>query len=149
MPTLLAIDPATERAVSDTGWACATFDATQPFTLVDSGVTHGGFEGFCANFDFDRLRETDIVVCEKYIPYNNFGDPKPLLIEGVVRYLRPTVVLQPSSILSKNGLVGPNTLKALGLYSTTGHHNDINSAVAHALCYVITLPHKPTLEMLR
>lgn len=163
MTTILAIDPAAARPVSCTGWAYAGFSDTQPFRLLGGGAIKGGFNGFV---DFLRLNRDslspdrlhpafnvprpDVIVCEKYIPYNRSSDPTPLMVEAIVRYLEPDVVMQPSSILSKGGLVPDERLKQLGLYSTEGHHRDRNSAVKHALYYVLAyLGHLPTLELLR
>ena len=147
MTSLLAIDPSAERAVSCTGWAFGEFSETQPFTLLAKGAVEGGFKGFCASELIELIKAAGIVVCEHYVVYNKDGDPTPLLTEGVVRYLRPDTVLQPSS--GKNTLVPDEALKRLGLWSTTGHHHDEREAVRHALVYLATSRHKPTLRALR
>lgn len=158
MTTILAIDPAAETPTSDTGWALALFSETEPFELLNSGVIHGGFEGFCRiHNELLEIRllmsevglDPDRVVVENYIPYNSLGDSSPRLIEGVVRFLRPDAVLQPSSVLSEKGLVPDSLLKAMGLWSTLGHHNDEVSAIKHALHYVLASRHKPTLKAIR
>lgn len=140
---LLAIDPAAERAVSDTGYVLLEYtDSTMP-RVVEAGVIHGGFEGFVNQTE--KLPEADYVVCEKYVTYNKASDPSPLLIEGVVRYLYPMVVLQPSSALS---MISEKDLKELGLYSSEGHHRDQNSALRHALYFLRKERHLPTLKAL-
>ena len=142
MTTLLAIDPAAEREVSDTGWVLLEFDDDTPATKVDGGVVHGGFAGFVQWTK--HMPASDITVCEKYVVFNRAGDPSPLLIEGVVRYLRPDVVLQPSS--GKNTAVPDKVLKRLGLWSTAGHHRDEREAARHGVWYLFKNRHKPTLK---
>lgn len=140
MTRLLSIDPAAERAVSDTGWALLEYTDDTPATLVDGGVVHGGFEGFRQW----TMPESDITVCEKYVKFRAQGDPTPLLIEGVVRYLRPDVRLQPSS--GYKTAVPDEVIKRLGLWTTEGHHADMRSALRHALWYLKTTLHRPTLR---
>lgn len=148
MTSLLAIDPAAERSVSCTGWAIGEFSEAQPFALTGSGVVEGGFNGFCAATNLHKLlRAADVVVVEHYVVYNKNGDPSPLLAEGVVRFLRPDAVLQRSS--GKNTLVPDDKLKALGLWSTKGHHHDQREAIRHALVYLVQSRHRPTLRQLR
>lgn len=157
MTTLLAIDPCAERPVSNTGWAFGSFSDTEPFLLLNSGIVEGGFNGLCKalrweddEVDPSLLRDTlvydaDVVVVEHYVAYNKAGDISPVLAEGVVRYFRLDAVLQPSNALS---YVSDGMLKALGLYSTQGHHKDRNAAVKHALAYLRNIGHRPTLKML-
>lgn len=140
MTVLLSIDPAAERAVSDTGWALLEYDDNTPATLVDGGVVHGGFEGFRTW----TLPDSDVTVCEKYVKFRAEGDPTPLLIEGIVRYLRPDVVLQPSS--GYKTAVPDRVLKTLGFWTTTGHHADQRSALRHAVMYLKKARHLPTLR---
>lgn len=150
MTFLLAIDPAAERPVSNTGWALGEFSEEEPFALIESGVVEGGFLGFTQSKNLHKfIRAAEVLVCEKYITYNKAGDPTPMLIEGAVRYLRPGVVLQPSSILGKNGLVPDSLVKAYGVYRAAGHHKDELSAIKHALHFVIASRHKPTLLKVR
>lgn len=140
---VLAIDPAAEAAVSDTGWAVLEYepDGTGEPLLVACGYVSGGYVGFTKW----ELPEYDVLVCEKYVPYNRKADPTPLLVEGVVRYLEPDTVLQRSSALS---MVPDKRLKALGWYKTSGHHRDVNSAIKHALYYLRSCGHRGTVLML-
>lgn len=141
MTTILAYDPAAERESSDTGWFLGEFSEDQPVSRIDSGVVHGGFEGFRVW----TKPEADIVVCERYVVFNRAGDPSPMLIEGVIRYLYPDVVLQPAS--GKNTAVSDTALKRLGLYSTKGHHHDEREATRHAVWRLKKLKHLPTLRL--
>lgn len=140
MTRLLAIDPAAETAVSDTGWVLLEYTDNTPATLVDGGVVHGGFDGFCQW----TLPDSDVTVCEHYVKFRAAGDPTPLLIEGVVRYLRPDVHLQPSS--GYKTAVPDEVIKRLGLWTTEGHHADMRSALRHALWYLKSRLHTPTLR---
>ena len=145
---LLSIDPSAESSTSDTGLAYGSFSSDKPYTLIESGNIHGGFNGFCEWLkDNTYVLTVDIVVCEHYIVYNRAGDPTPLLTEGVIRYLRPDTVLQPST--GKNTLVSDDELKNYGLWSTSGHHHDEREAVRHSLVYLVKQRHLPTLMKLK
>ena len=153
MATLLAFDPAAETHVSDTGWAVVQYESNSPPELVASGVIHGGFQGF-----LDVLKEDNFwfatglmigdnfqVICEQWVDYGGYVDTSPRLIEGVIRYLWKDVVLQPSKALQ---MVTANDLKALGWYTTEGHHRDSASSLRHILYYLRSIRHKPTLRLL-
>lgn len=140
MTLLLSLDPAAEKAVSDTGWALLRYDDNTPATLVDGGVVHGGFNGFR---DW-TMPDSDVTVCEHYVVFNRAGDPTPMLIEGVIRYLRPDTVLQPSS--GYKTAVADEVLKRLGLWTTEGHHADMRSALRHGIWYLKKSKHLPTLR---
>lgn len=153
MVTLLAFDPAAETHVSDTGWAVVQYEDDSPPELVASGVIHGGFQGF-----LDVLKEDNFwfvtgltigdnfqVICEQWVDYGGYVDTSPRLIEGVIRYLWQDVVLQPSKALQ---MVTANDLKALGWYTTEGHHRDSASSLRHILYYLRSIRHKPTLRLL-
>lgn len=142
--TLLAFDPAAEVAVSDTGYALFEYTADAPPTFVQSGVIHGGFEGF-SNWLRTTPLEADTVVCEQFIHYNAAADISPLLIEGAIRSYYKDVVLQPSSAL---GMVSEAQIKALNMWSEEGHHADANSATRHAIFYLRSVRHTPTLRLL-
>lgn len=153
MTTILAIDPCAEREVSCTGWAFGEYEPQTPFRLLDSGVIEGGFPGLAEEvkdpysdnpLHYILLDEADLVLVEHYVPYNKAGDPTPLLAEGVVRCVRPDVVLQPSSALA---LVSEVQAKALyPEIRAQGHHADNLSALRHLLAYLVKNRHKPTLR---
>jgi len=157
MHSILAIDPCAERSVSDTGWAFGLWDDDMPLEFTAGGVISGGFDGFVAAtqtvqeedgwFYDDYLMAAGVVVCEHYVQYNKLGDATPLLTEGVVRYLRPDTVLQPSS--GKNTLVSDTDLRRYGVYGTEGHHHDQREATRHALVYLAKQRHVPTLRKLK
>ena len=148
MTSILAIDTPSVKEVSCTGWAYGEFSADEPYNLKASGVVPGGFSGFCRETKLQELLQTaDIVVCEKWVTYNSAGDSSPQLTEGVIRFLRSDVVLQPSS--GKNTLVPDEVLKRLGYWNTSGHHRDALEATRHALVYLAQARHKPTLRALR
>lgn len=153
MTTILAIDPCAEREVSCTGWAFGEYEPQTPFRLLGSGVIEGGFAGFAGEVQHNikglgtLLHNANVALVEHYVPYNRAGDVTPLLAEGVVRCVRPDVVLQPSSALS---LVSEAQAKTL--YSeirAQGHHADNLSALRHLLAYLMKNRHKPTLRAIR
>jgi len=147
LTTLLAIDPAAARPVSSTGWAFCTYSDTEAFAVVQSGVVNGGFTGFRDDPNIHRLlNAANTVVCEKYVPYKA-ADPSPMMIEGIVSFVRPDTVFQPAT--GKNNLAPDVLLKALGLWSTSGHHRDELEARRHALVYLLKQEHLPTLELVR
>ena len=153
MTTILAIDPCAEREVSCTGWAFGEYEPQTPFRLLGSGVIEGGFAGFSEEVQHNikglgtLLHNTNVALVEHYVPYNKSGDVTPLLAEGVVRCVRPDVVLQPSSALA---LVSEAQAKALcPEIRAQGHHRDNLSALRHILAYLAKSRHKPTLRALR
>ena len=147
MKRILAFDPAAERSNSDTGYAILEYQDDTPAQVVESGVIHGGFEGFTrwVNRNLSELAP-NYVVCEHYVPYNKVADPSPLLIEGVIRYLWPDTALQPST--GKNSLVPNDKLKEWGLWKSAGHHADEREAIRHAFVYLVNQRHRPTLKLL-
>lgn len=148
LQTILALDPAAERSVSCTGWSYGTFSDDEAFSVVASGVITGGFKGFCDDWAIKRLlNASNVIVCEKYIPFKKAGDPSPMKIEAVIQYVRPDTVLQPST--GKNTIVPDALLKALGLWTTTGHHHDEREATRHALVYLVKQKHPATLELVK
>lgn len=158
MVTILGIDPAAENPVSDTGWAYGRCTDTTPFELLDYGIVPGGFAGFCRELQirtrnnerppfYNHAWDTDVIVCEKFVRWNPAADVTPLLVEGVVRYMWPNVVLQPAS--GKNTLIPDNFLKAQGYWLTSGHHKDARESLRHIYVYLATHDHRPTLELLR
>ena len=153
MASILAIDPCAEREVSCTGWAFGEYEPQTPFRLLGSGVIEGGFAGFAEEVQHNikglgtLLHNTNVALVEHYVPYNKSGDVTPLLAEGVVRCVRPDVVLQPSSALA---LVSEAQAKALcPEIRAQGHHRDNLSALRHILAYLAKSRHKPTLRALR
>lgn len=142
MKTVLAFDPAAEVNISDTGFALLEYSKDTTPSVLQSGVIHGGFEGFVEWVRRDKL-EADTIVSEQFIQNRKAADVSPLLIEGVIRFVYPNVVLQPSSSLS---MVSEEHLKSFGFWSKVGHHKDANSALRHALFWLRSERHKPTLR---
>ena len=148
LKTLLSLDPSAARDVSNTGWAWGTYSDEEAYTVLASGNISGGFRGFINDAAVLRLlRVAETVVCEKYVIYNRAGDPSPMKIEGVVEFLRPDTIFQPSA--HKNTLVPDDLMKKLGMWSTAGHHHDEREAVRHALLYLTKTVHMPTMELVR
>lgn len=153
MTTLLAIDPAADLSVSDTGFALCYYDEDTPLTVKESGIIEGGFRGFTdvVNGKWGDILETvDEVVCENFISYNPYADHTPLKIIGVIQFLRPDAILQPAS--GKNTVVPNTALKDLGHWKTkgegAGHHRDEVEAIRHAYLHLAKQKHIPTLKKL-
>ena len=150
MRTILAFDPAAERAISDTGYAVLRYTDTAEAEVVASGVIHGGFDGFSRavrkpEFTVGALTyQPDVVVCEKFVKYRAVADPTPLLVEGVIRHIWPEAVLQRAN---EKEIASKTRLKKLGVWSSEGHHADAGSAVQHAYAYLLRQRHEPTIRL--
>lgn len=141
---VLAIDPGSSNAqISHTG--IVLLDGT---TLLDSYAVSGGVDGFrnwYRNVDPDIgsshsswQDSLDAVVCEKFVDRQVMGaDRSPLLIEGVVRFLWPDVVLQPASGYKTQ--MPDEIMAKLGFNSKSfggDHHQDRWAALRHGLLYL-------------
>lgn len=150
MTLILSLDPACERNVSDTGWCLAEVEPDSPAQRINGGVIHGGFDGFvrelydCKEFPDALQAQADVVICEQFVSWEPKADSTPRLIEGIVRYLRPDAVLQPSS--GYKTAVPDEVLKRLGFWTTNGHHADERSAARHLIMYLKHDKHLPTLK---
>lgn len=153
MTSLLAIDPGSSVAkISHTGVVAIEFeDDLPPVVVGDWAVPHGidGFREWYQMAVTSPLRVADVVVCEKFVNRGIQGaDLSPLLIEGVVRFLRPDVVLQPAA--GKNTGMTDEAMNRLG-FTKTGfsgdHHQDRWEALRHGLLYLKNRKHMPTLEL--
>ena len=144
---LLAIDTPAEGAVSDAGFVWLDVHDDRLPEVIRAEVVHGGFDGFVRNPALKEwLAEPDTVVCEKYVVFGP-GDSTPRLAEGVVRYLRPDVVLQPST--GYKSIVTDTFLKKHGYWTSgkeAGHHAELRSAVRHGLHYLAKQSHRPLLD---
>lgn len=146
MSRILSIDPGGKGG--DTGIVLIEYDDTQPATLVDSWAVHDGFDGFCQWwFDYTSGNDlhVDYHIVETFVNYGRPGaDLSPLLIEGVVRYTYPDAVLSPAS--GKNTAVPDAVLRRLGLYIPGDHHRDRTEAARHAVRWLKSNKHIPTLK---
>ena len=142
---ILAIDPGGKPPNGTTG--VALFRIGARVELVDTWAIEGGAYGFSDWLTNMRhfLRHVDVVVCEKYVPYNKAGDPSPMLIEGMVLHEWPTAVFQPAS--GKNTAIPDYVLKAQGWYDDKSHHHDVREAIRHGLFYLKKLNHHAVLQL--
>jgi len=156
MTTILSIDPA-GMGTGETGIALGYYSDTEPYRLVETWAVPDNLDGFRVWFKKytrmhgsalilgDDVARVDVVICEQWVDRNIRGaDRSPLLIEGAVRFLWPSVVLQPAS--GKNTAVSDAVLKKLGVYTEGGHHRDITEATRHAVWYCKKIKHVPTLR---
>lgn len=146
MSRILSIDPGGKGG--DTGIVLIEYDDTQPATLVDSWAVHDGFDGFCQWwFDYTSGNDphVDYHIVETFVNYGRPGaDLSPLLIEGVVRYTYPDVILSPAS--GKNIAAPDAVLRRLGLYTPGDRHRDRTEAARHAVRWLKKQGHVPTLK---
>lgn len=149
MSRILSIDPGGKGG--DTGIVLIEYDDTQPATLVDSWAVHDGFDGFCQWwFDYTSGNDlhVDYHIVETFVNYGRPGaDLSPLLIEGVVRYTYPDVILSPAS--GKNTKMPDRAMTNLGFQRKAfggDHHADRWEALRHALVWLKSQKHIPTLE---
>lgn len=142
--TLLTIDPGGEGG--DTGVVVLGFDDTTAAYVRGSFVIHNGFEGFRDEFHLFSGIHPDYIVCETFVNRNIPGaDLTPILIEGVVRFMFPGVVLQPAA--GKNSMVTDAVLKKMNMWFPGDHHHDRREAVRHGLIWLRNVrQHRPTLE---
>lgn len=146
--TILGLDPG--GVGGDTGLVLTLIEPDQTPTLVSHRVVEGGYDGFIDALGtdaslMDLLMEADVLIVEHFVNRNIPGaDLTPVLIEGVVRYLRPDAVL--SQAAGKNTAVSDEALKNLGLYFPGDHHRDRTEAARHLVRWLKNAHHIPTLK---
>lgn len=147
---VLAIDPGSSRAqVSHTGIVLLSGTTLWDSWAVDSGVAgfgawarhHVSLRGgppYGVRNSQDKWVDVDAVVCEQFVDRQVMGaDRSPLLVEGVVRFLWPEVVLQPAS--GYKSQMPDEIMEKLGFSSKSfggDHHKDRWSALRHGLLYL-------------
>lgn len=150
MSRLLSIDPGSDApgVVSHTGIALGEYGEDQPYTVLETWAVPGGLSGFLRWADeFTTIwPRPQAVVVEHFVKWRAEADVTPLLIEGAARTIWRHADLQPAS--GKNTAVSDAVLKRLGLYKDGSHHHDIREATRHALWWLKTHNHHPTLEMM-
>jgi len=156
MTTILSIDPSGDPR-GDTGIVFIEYTDATPAHALGGWAVQGGIEGFRdwveTHIDDDEFvwpgtpsayEPIDTVIVEQFIDRQIGGaDRSALLVEGIVRYLWPDVVLSPAS--GKNTAVPDATLKRLGLYDDDSHHHDVREASRHAVRWLKNQGHIPTL----
>lgn len=147
---LLAIDPGSSQAVvSHTGIVLLDYDQDNAPVLIESWAVTDGINGFRSWYELEDFYTSPgkTVVCEQFVNRNIPGaDLSPLLIEGAVRFLYPSVVLQTAS--GKNTAVSDEALNSLGFTKTmfgADHHADRWEALRHAVWYLKKQRHRPTI----
>lgn len=150
MTELLAIDPG-GQGKGTTGIVRVEFYDDLPVSLIGSWAVPNGVDGFIDWF-YQNEPETlsDVLVCEKFVDRQIRGaDRMPLVIEGAVKALWHSrgvpIFWQPAS--GKNTAVPDTSLKKLGLYNfPSDHHHDQREAARHAVWYLKSQRHIPTLR---
>jgi len=153
---ILSVDPGGSGR-GTTGVVVLRAPEDSPAQVVYRTAVKEGLDGFSAwlNYEFrsmcsDPKISPDVVVCEHFINRNIPGsDLTPVLIEGALRYVmndwgKGKLILQAAS--GKNTLVPDKILKRVGMWWTDDNHRDQTEAARHALVYLRSIKHKPTLE---
>lgn len=159
MTYLLSIDPGVY-----TGIALGLFDEETPYTILETWQVPDGAEGLS---DFLVLRKpvANTVVSEKFVIRNMAGfshtadSVEPLRVEGVLVAVYKDIHWQtPDHQILLKGKTSAETkrlsdgiLRDHGLYQSPSalkdrQKNDVNSAIKHALSYLRSTKHQPTIE---
>lgn len=160
MTTLIAIDPG-----QMSGYFIGHYGPNTPLARTEFGMVPGGFEGIAdiiAN-GLDGLEHFDVVVCEKFStrPMSRqykLEELEPIRIEGLVSWLRPDTVWQaPAMMVLRQGdtqaqrkrnsddVLRRGNLWLTGTDVSYKDANDANAAAKHALAYMRSIKHAPTL----
>ena len=161
MTTLMAIDPGMMS-----GYFYGEFDELTPLMRIGYKQIPGGSKGL---FDFLQGRIADVVVCEKFTPRPNGGrqfrldEFEPIRIEGWMEVFYPNVAWQkPAAMVLRNGATqterkrsSDNVLRETGWWLTGSDPNvnykdanDVNAAAKHALAYIRSIGHEPTISVM-
>lgn len=141
MTKILSLDPG-----GTTGYAIVEATDTG-VSLLEAGQIPEDLKGFIKWYDTRGRRDWDVVVCESFIlrPSVKFPDLSPVYIIGALEALeapweKEITYQAPSS----KPLCNDDTLKRLEFYQVgKGHAND---AIRHAIIYLRTKRHMPTLR---
>lgn len=160
MTTLIAIDPGQMSGVF-MGW----FDDSVPLTRMSFIQMPGGLAGMeqvIRDLGGD-LKQFDVVVSEKFStrPMSRqykLEELEPIRIEGMIQWLRSDTVWQaPAKMVLRQGSTqaerkrkSDDVLRDGGLWLTGKDvdykdANDANAAAKHALAYMRSIKHAPTL----
>ena len=144
---ILGIDPGGTPPNGTTGISVWNINTNGKLRRIWNEAVEGGFDGFCEWLHSEKPEECDYVICEKFVNYNKAADVSPLLIEGVVRYVWPNVILQPAS--GKNTAVPDRILKENGWYDDNSHHHDVREAGRHVLYWLKKQNHPAVLRLFK
>lgn len=144
MRKLLALDPG-----STTGMSIWEYDSVTPLTKVAHGQIQGGLDGFLEYFYpfTGQFPAFDVIVSESFVLDGRTPNPDitPLKIEGVLAahaHRTHTLVRLQRNNWKKH--VDDNKLVEAGVYIAGMPH--ANDSMRHALAYMKTTFHRPTLE---
>lgn len=163
MTYLLSIDPG-----MSTGIVLGRYDREKPYERIDRWQVEGGLTGFIEFYDdfgSDYLHG-GVVVVEKFVPLRSnrtfrVDELEPIRIEGAIQMVGISPVWQRAASMVLAGGDTPaqrkrasdDVLRRMGLWSTGSQvgrkdANDVNSAQKHAIAYLKSIKHLPTLEAL-
>lgn len=163
MTYLLTIDPGMSTGITLGHYTESTrYERTQ-FWQVEGGLA--GFRQWRDRY-YRRKLGRWTVVCEKFVPLPaprtfKTQELEPIRIEGVVEDTMLDVVWQRAASMVLAGGTTPaqrkrasdDVLRRLGLWTTGSmvgmkDANDVNSAQKHAIAYLRSIKHRPTIEAL-
>lgn len=124
---VIGIDPGARR----TGVCLFNVDK---LSIVGSWDVDGGAQGFIDFVPELPIKTVAAVIVEDYIPFKAAGDPRGLEIIGVVRYLRPDMILQ--SPQGRKAAIPDEVLKRLGWYLPGEQHRNEREAIRHIAWYL-------------
>lgn len=156
MPYILSVDPG-----KVTGIAYGYYDDETPYSLVAVAAVNGGASGL-NEWILNSVQENtvDTVVAEMFVPDGSPGGRETVSpqCEGVLiaHFHDVHTVWQSRSNKTWGGMGAKavdKRLKELGLWHTGkevrwSDGRDVNDAIIHALQYLRTIRHEPTLKMI-
>ncbi len=166
MTYLLSIDPGMSTGIVS-GW----YSDTDPYVREEFWQVEGGLAGFRQWWwGWPNYYTGDpLLVCEKFTPLPSMtrsfklNELEPIRIEGALEVLwdrTPIVWQRPAAMVLAGGDTtarrkknSDDVLRRMGLW-TTGKQvgckdaNDVNSAQKHAVAYLRSIGHAPTLQAL-
>lgn len=142
MPSLLSLDPG-----GTTGVAELEYELGEKPILKSVYQIEGGLAGFL-EWWYGSNKLFDITVCEDFVlrPSVKFPDLSPVYIIGALEMAEFANDIKPFyQSPSVKPLCNDEVLKRIGFYTKGKPHG--NDAVRHAIIYLRSIKHMPTIEM--
>lgn len=164
MTTLLAIDPGMRTGLFFGQYTESTPLMRTGFLQLDGGL--GGFKPWLEK-QFNKGMDWDVWVCEKFVPLPmarsfKLAELEPIRIEGMLEWVSDEVIFQrsgamvlanePNATTARRKKLSDDVLKRAGWWLTgkrdlnMSDANDANAAAKHALAYMRSIGHEPTIS---
>lgn len=157
MTKLIAIDPGMTSGVF-----VGEYDDLAPLLRTGYAQIPGGIKGFAAWFIANRIWLLDTIICEKFVPLPmarswKLDELEPIRIEGMLDAYNPVwqrsmaMVLRDGATQAARKKNSDDLLRRNGWWLTgkdvgLKDANDANAAAKHALAYMRSIGHMPTIE---